>query len=279
MTPAAPRARTRLGLGLLVVVLTALLTPGPATAGVPDRPLRVLTYNIHHGVGDDGVLDLERIARVVEDSGADVVGLQEVDRHWSARSAWVDQPAWLAERLDLHVAYAANLDLDPVNPGEPRRQFGTAILSRFPIKDSVNTLLPKFPGQEQRGLLEAELKVRAVPVVVAVTHLTSNNKPERQQQAERIIELLGGREVPVVLTGDLNAVPSASEISTLTRVFADVWTEAGSGPGYTYDTANPTKRIDYVLHSAGVTARAATVLTTNASDHLPLLADLTVRRY
>ncbi len=214
MTPAAPRARTPLGLGLLVVVLTALLTPGPAAAGVPDRPLRVLTYNIHHGVGDDGVLDLERIARVVEDSGADVVGLQEVDRHWSARSVWLDQPAWLAERLDMHVAYAADLD-----------------------------------------------------------------QPERQQQADRIVELLGGREVPVVLTGDLNAVPSASEITTLTRVLADVWTEAGSGPGYTYETANPTKRIDYVLHSAGVTARAATVLTTNASDHLPLLADLTVRRY
>ena len=48
---------------------------------------------------------------MIDESGADLVGLQEVDKHWSARSDWADQPAWFAQRLGLHVAYAANLDL------------------------------------------------------------------------------------------------------------------------------------------------------------------------
>jgi endonuclease/exonuclease/phosphatase (EEP) superfamily protein YafD len=84
----APRYRLpACALASAIAVLVTLLSPATASAGVPDRPLRVLTYNIHHGVGEDGVLDLERIARVIADSGADVIGLQEVDRHWSARTA------------------------------------------------------------------------------------------------------------------------------------------------------------------------------------------------
>ena len=55
--------------------------------------LRVATFNIHHGVGADGRLDLTRTADVISATGASVVGLQEVDRTLSARSGWVDQAA------------------------------------------------------------------------------------------------------------------------------------------------------------------------------------------
>lgn len=267
---------------LLIVAASALLTTTPAMAGGshgPARPVSVLTYNIHHGVGVDGVLDLERIAQVIEDSSADVIGLQEVDNHWSSRSDKVDQAAWLAQRLHLHYAFAANLDLDPANPGEPRRQYGTAILSKYKLSDVRNTLLPLYPGQEQRGLLEATIKARGARLTIADTHLTSSNDAERQEQADRVVELLGHRHNPVTLVGDLNAEPADPEIVTLTDVFGDSWVEAGSGPGYTYEAALPTKRIDFVLHSRGVHARHIEVLSTLASDHLPVLADLAVAKY
>lgn len=263
-------------LAAFVLSLLAIgLTVSPASAGRP--PLEVLTYNIHHGAGVDGVLDLERIAQVIESSGADVIGLQEVDRNWSSRSDWVDQPAWLAARLGMHYAYAANLDLDPVNPGEPRRQYGTAVLSRHKITDFHNTLLPNYPGQEQRGLLEATVKVRGTKVTIANTHLTHNNNAERQEQSNRVVELIGHSRRPVVLIGDLNATADAPEIKTLTAVLADSWTEVGDGPGYTYEAALPTKRIDFVLHNGGIRVRSAQVLSTLASDHLPVLATLDVR--
>lgn len=238
--------------------------------------LNVLTYNIHHGRGLDGVLDLERIAAMIDDSGADLVGLQEVDKHWSARSDWEDQPAWFAQRLGMHVVYAANLDLPPLNPGEPRRQYGTAILSRFPIKDFHNTLLPTYPGQEQRGLLEAIIEVRGNELRFADTHLTSYSKAERRRQARRVVELLGASEQPTVLVGDLNARPRAPEITTLTAHWRDTWTEVGDGPGYTIKAGRPTARIDYVLHSGGVLARSAEVITTYGSDHLPVFAELSL---
>jgi endonuclease/exonuclease/phosphatase family metal-dependent hydrolase len=75
--------------------------------------LTLLSYNIHSGVGLDGVLDLERIADVIAATGADVVALQEVDRFRREQSAFEDQPGVLARRLGMHVAYAANLDAEP----------------------------------------------------------------------------------------------------------------------------------------------------------------------
>jgi endonuclease/exonuclease/phosphatase family metal-dependent hydrolase len=264
----------------LILAALVVLALGPATAAADPadrvREFDVLNYNIHHGQGEDGILDLERIARLIEDTGAEVVTLQEVDRHFGARSEWVDQPAWFAERLGMHVRFAANLDLDPAAPGQPRRQYGTAVLSRYPIVASTNTLLPKYPGQEQRGLLETTVVVRGTFVRVANTHLTHNNNAERQEQADKVVELLAGSDRPVVLAGDLNAIPDAPEIKTLTAVLTDSWTEAGEGPGYTYDAVNPTKRIDYLLHSADVSTKTIEVLDTQASDHLPVLARLSV---
>jgi endonuclease/exonuclease/phosphatase family metal-dependent hydrolase len=234
--------------------------------------LKVITYNIHHAQGTDGVLDLERVAQVIQKSGAEVVGLQEVDNHWSERSNWVNQPAWLASRLKMHYAYAANLDLPPLNPGEPRRQYGTAVLSKYPIKNFKNTLLPLYPTGEQRGLAVATIKVRGVDLRFANTHLTSNNNAERLEQSKKVVELLAGSKTATMLVGDLNAIPTAPEITTLTAVWDDTWPQVGVGPGYTIEADNPTKRIDFILHSAKIRPTSAEVLTTNASDHLPLTA-------
>ena len=56
----------------------------------------------------------------------------------------------------------------------------------------------------------------------------------------------------------------------------DAWVAAGVGTGYTYDAATPHARIDYVLTSEGVVARTAAVVTTDSSDHLPVVVDLDV---
>jgi endonuclease/exonuclease/phosphatase family metal-dependent hydrolase len=264
-------------------MLAALLMTVPAMAaaqpdqGPPGRDLTVMTYNIHHGAGIDGVLDLERIAALIEKNGADVVGLQEVDRHWSERSNWVDQPAWFANRLKMHYEYAANLDLPPLNPGEPRRQYGTAILSKYPIKDFTNTVLPLYPTGEQRGLAVATIKVRGAELRFANTHLTSNNNAERLEQAQKVVELLGNSRKATLLVGDLNARPDTPEIKTLTAVLNDTWTEVGVGPGYTIEASNPTARIDYQLHSPQLRPLKAAVPVSAASDHLPVVASFTLR--
>jgi endonuclease/exonuclease/phosphatase family metal-dependent hydrolase len=124
--------------------------------GTPGGPrLRVMTFNIRHGDGLDRRVDLARAAGVIRAARPDVVGVQEVDRHYGDRSGFVDQAQWLADTLGMHLAYGATLDLDPPAAGRPRRRFGNAVLSRHPISDSDNVLLPRSGGHEQRGLLRA----------------------------------------------------------------------------------------------------------------------------
>lgn len=267
--------RTLLAFG--VATLAAGVFPAPAHA-LPSRTVRVLSFNIHHGATAAGVLDLAAVAKAIADSGADVVGLQEVDRHWSERSDWLDEAAWLGDRLGMHVAYAANLDEDPATPGAPRRQYGTAVLSRYPILESRNTLLTKGgdPATEQRGLLYARVMVRGVPLRVYDTHLQHTSAAVRQAQADQITGLIGGGG-PMVLTGDLNAEPAAAEITTLTGRYPDTWPATNpTDPGYSYPAEAPHARIDYVLSTA--TPTAATVLPVTVSDHRPVLTTVTIRR-
>ena len=135
--------------------------------------MKIVTYNIQYGLGKDNRYDLARIAREIED--ADVIALQEVERHWQ-RSGCVDSPAVLRAQLpEHHWVYGANLDMDAsyrdaegrlVNR---RRQFGTMILSRLPIVSSRNHMLPKYgtltQHSIQQGALEAVIVTeRAGPV-------------------------------------------------------------------------------------------------------------------
>ena len=87
----------------------------------------------------------------------------------------------------MHVVFGANLDLDPPSPDAPRRQYGTAILSRYPIVQWRNTLLPKGdPAEEQRGLLEAVVVVRGRPLRVMTTHFQHDSAASRLLQASAV---------------------------------------------------------------------------------------------
>ena len=248
------------------------------------RVLSMMTYNIHHAQGADDRLDLDRIAEVIRSQDVQVVGLQEVDRHWLERSEFVDQASYLAEALDMHVVYGANLDQDPLTPGAPRRQYGTAILSRYPILSSENTLLPKLGTSEQRGLLEALINVRGTRYRFYNTHLQHNSpnaesgQAQRTMQVEAIVDEMRDERGPHALVGDLNAEPDAPELQQLYQRLVDAWPAGGTGPGFTISSTAPTRRIDYVLVSRDTRVEGAYVPPTIGSDHLPVVADVTLPR-
>src|SRR5215207_5374554 len=112
----------------LVVVALVLFCSGGFSSPAK-RTLRVMTYNIHVGVGMDKKLDLQRIAGVINQEHPDLVGLQEVDRG-VRRTEGKDEIVELAAMTRMHFAFAPNLDYQG-------GKYGVAILSRWPIKDTA----------------------------------------------------------------------------------------------------------------------------------------------
>lgn len=235
-------------------------------------PLTVLTYNIHSGVGMDGVLDLDRIADVVAGTGAGLVAVQEVDRHRRQESRFEDQAGYLAGRLGMHLAYAACLDDEPATPDGERAQYGTALLAAQPLRDEALTLLPCFPGSEQRGLLEAVVDLDGAAVRVLGTHLQWDREEERLVQAEAVVAALDER--PTLLLGDLNTVPGSPTHEALAARVTDAWDAVGDGPGHTFTAEPPPRRIDYVWVGPGLRALSAEVVHSVASDHSALRVEV-----
>ncbi len=273
-------------LALAVCALLALvLVEGAAAAEprAPDRQLTVMSYNVHTGIGADGKLDLGRTADAIRASGAEVIGLQEVDRHWSARSDFEDQARLLADELGMHYFFAPIYSLDPPGAGRPRREFGLAVLSEYPIIDAENHEIARLSTQTSPprlapapGFPEVVVNVRGVPLHFYATHLDYRSDPGvRRIQVDDMLAIMAEDDGPKVLVGDLNAPPDAPELARLWEPLRDAWEAAPAGDaGYTFPTNGPVKRIDYVLVSPDVEVEETRVLDTLASDHLPVVSEL-----
>lgn len=252
--------------------------------------LTVASYNIHAGAGEDNVFDLDRTAQAIKALDADVVGLEEVDVHWDARSQWRDTIAELAEKLGMYAGFAPIYDLDPPAAGQPRRQYGVGVLSRFPLRRTENHPITRLSTQDPNpvpapapGFLEAELDVRGRRVHVYVTHLDYRADPSvRLAQVDDTVKILAQdrKKDLQILVGDFNAEHDAPELAKLWRRLDDSWTEAAATTGgpSTYPAVTPVKRIDFVTVGAGFRVQHAAVPPeSTASDHRPVMADLYFR--
>ncbi|HEY6089177.1 MAG TPA: endonuclease/exonuclease/phosphatase family protein [Gemmatimonadaceae bacterium] len=239
-----------------------------------------MTYNIRSGNGD-----LARIAETMRGFSPDLVGLQEVDVHWAERSAFADQARLLGEMLHMALRFAPIYTLPGVDSTKLARQFGVALLSKYPISDWKNDTLTRLSTQVQNpvpapapGLLEATIDVGGTPVRVFNTHLDYRSDPAvRRQQVAEMLAQISASPGPTLVLGDMNAGPEAPELEPLLERLRDAW-RAKSDPGFTYPADKPVKRIDYVLTSNHFRVRKASVPGTEASDHRPVLVDLLLVR-
>ncbi|CAL9414171.1 endonuclease/exonuclease/phosphatase family protein [Streptomyces sp. Tu 3180] len=281
------RGRRAAATVLAAVVLAAAAPATAADAGAPGArapavPLRVATYNIHAGAGADQVFDLDRTAEALRGLRADVIGLQEVDVHWGARSDFVDEARALAEKLDMRVFFAPIYDLDPAGQAGERRQFGVAVLSRHPVLETENHEITRLSTQTPDpvpapapGFAEVTVNVKGAHVHVYTTHLDYRADPSvRAAQVADMLGVLAADRGPKVLVGDFNAEPAAAELAPLWRHLRD----AAPGGGGTYPAVDPVKRIDLITVSPGITVVGAEAVATRASDHRPVVADLRLHR-
>jgi endonuclease/exonuclease/phosphatase family metal-dependent hydrolase len=247
---------------LILVILAAFRwasdsTPGPGSITgmiyssnadpvfqllTPDT-LRVMTWNIAyaHGMGSDGVdyqprnkaeyeEQLQGMAKLIRDSHADIVLIQEIDFD-ASRSHRMNQLQILSALSGLKFsAEAVTWDAGfvpfpywPLKNQFGRVRSGGAVLSRFPILENDITLHPKpdanpwyynafylFRYSQSVSILAGERQFSVIN-----NHLEAYDRENREQQAELISELINqtNSDVPVIVFGgDMNSLPGQASV-------------------------------------------------------------------
>jgi len=255
-----------------VLVLFLLISPlagviaWRAPEAVPGEgfPVRIMTYNLHNGFNPSGHLDMEALARVIEENDPDIVALQEISRGWVV-SGRLDMLMWLSQRLQMPYVFGPTSD--PI--------WGNAILSRYPIITYTQHELPPPDIRLLRGFTAAQIDVGGgTQLQLIATHF---HDPEadthiRQPQSQAIIDFWDGADLTVLL-GDLNAQPDDREMEMLRQAgLVDAAAAVGGTPELTFSSVDPYQRIDYIWVSPDLKVIDAKVPFTTASDHLPVVA-------
>lgn len=249
--------------------------------------VRIATFNILHGRSlDDGRVDVDRLAAAVTSLDADVLGLQEVDRH-QPRSLGADLTAVAAEAMGaVDVRFVAALSGTPggtwmaATGDEPPGSagYGVSLLSRYPVVSwrvvrlpplqvsiplwSPITRRPFLARDEPRVALAAVLDGPFGRFTVCTTHLSFVPGWNRAQ-LRRLVRSLAGTREPLALMGDLNMAPAqAARVSGLRPV----------ATAATFPTAYPRRQLDHVLVRGGLTATGpAEAVQLPLSDHRALV--------
>jgi endonuclease/exonuclease/phosphatase family metal-dependent hydrolase len=240
----------------------------------PPQILRVMQFNIHAGVSRYGGVGLARIAAEIAAARPDIVGLNEVDGG-TLRSGRTDEAAYLSRATGLHAVYGPNL------LRYDGGRFGNAILSRFPIRETHNTRLPRQRHTEPRGLLEASLRIGHRSVSFYAVHLSQGGRGavQRVRQAEAVARVISSSGHPTIVAGDLNSRPGDLPVRILRQYLLDAQEQGGTGAGLTVPEVGPRSRIDYILYDNHFAALPGStrVLLSASSDHRSVWTELVLR--
>ena len=243
-----------------------------------DAPtLRVATYNVHGCVGMDGRRSESRIAEVIQESRADLAGLQELDLS-RQRSGGVDQSAMIAGILGWHRYFHPAM-----RTGD--EHYGDAIVSRFPLTLHRAAELPGLAPSycpEKRGAIAMDAETPLGVVRVVNTHF-GLGWSERLGQARYLVsaEWLDAvvPDFPFILLGDLNCLPGSRPYRALTRHLHDVRRLVHLYRLFrTFPTFFPMLPVDHIFINCRLRPLSMAIhrspLARIASDHFPLIAEL-----
>ena len=228
--------------------------------------IRVMAYNIHHGVGMDDVIDLERIAGLIESIQPDLVAIQNVDSVVD-RTNDVDQINVLADLTGLIPAFGRFM---PYQGGA----YGIALLSRLPVLEIDNLRLPD--GNEPRSALRATVLLASGDTLEFTGIHFYRTDDERMAQARSLEDHLGGGRNLSILAGDFNSTPGSAVLEYLSKT----WTLAEKGEDHsTFSMTSPEREIDYVFYRPEHRFSVINLFVIDEpaiSDHRPIVVDFAV---
>ena len=226
--------------------------------------IKVVSYNMHKGVGLDRRRDPRRILDVLREIDGDVIALQEADRRFGAKARVI--PTSL---LEHHSPWHA---VPVAHEGASMGWHGNALLVRNSCEIRASAAL-HLPALEPRGAVHADIVAHSAPIRVVGMHLDLSGL-WRRRQARAILSHVDScaAPLPTVLMGDLNEWTAGAGCL---REFGRHYASVPTGPSF--HARRPVGRLDRIMTrgfrviDCGVHASA---LARRASDHLPIWAVL-----
>lgn len=226
-----------------------------------DGMLTAVSYNINFAEFiDEAIEDISGITQ------PDVIMLQEMDE------AGTDK---IAQALSLDYIYY------PASVHKHNKNFGNAILTRWPIVQTQKLILPRrHPANKQmRIAAKAKLNMGGTAVCVYCVHtevyLTS--RQYRRDQIEAITEDIDHAGEYVIVGGDFNTVRRTS-IRRLVTYFGEmgfIRASKGLGPTVKKLRVSPSAA-DHIFTRGMTVAAAGRQKEINGSDHYPIWVKLTL---
>ncbi len=223
--------------------------------------IRVLTWNVHGGVGLDGVRDFSRIVDHIVAINPDIVALQEVDGR--NRGGRTSPMRIIEDRLGHRGIVVSTLTA-------PDGDYGQILMSRWPLTETRSFDL-SVGAYEPRRAIGATVRTPAGELRVVAAHL-GLRLGERRHQVATLCKAVSD-ERPTVLLGDFNDwVRYRSAQAVLESRFAACTRLR------TYPARLPLLALDRIFcRPAGLLKRAQTITSAPLlSDHLPLLGVLSL---
>jgi endonuclease/exonuclease/phosphatase family metal-dependent hydrolase len=226
--------------------------------------MRLLTWNIHSGIGPDRRYDLERIIALIRHHDPDIVALQEIDSRGHPHDAL---PLNLLKKvLGSHAAEARTIIA-------PDGHYGHALISRWPLED-VNLHDISVSRQEPRGVIEAAVRTPVGIMNIVATHLGLRLTEQRSQirtLANIADRLIGDRREKqnLVMLGDFN------DWNGQVRRMLQRWLPVRT-LHKTFPARRPIFKLDRIFCCApGLLLRSwIDPRGSLASDHLPVVGDV-----
>jgi endonuclease/exonuclease/phosphatase family metal-dependent hydrolase len=227
--------------------------------------LKLMTYNIRRGIGKDGRLNLNHTAEVIKNSNADIISLQEVERH-SIRTGFQDQIKILSNKLDMNYAYGKSIN---VLNGE----YGNGLISLYPIEEYKVYDMPSH--SEQRTILRTVISIGSHRMAVYNTHL-GLNEAERKEQLDFIIQLVKEETLDYVLMGDMNT--KSDKLTAVADFLKDSAQNSEQQQQSTFEEKGVQGRIDYIFVSPNMQVENYDVVISEASDHYPVVSEIVISK-
>lgn len=241
------------------------------------KKLNILQWNIWY------LEDIKNIAQFLSENKADIICLQELTINFDKQDH-IHTPNYIAEQLGYHIYF------QEISFADKEMKLANAVFSKYPITNTRTVWVNEEQGSgnyddENRAYVEATLDIKGEELTIGTVHMSYTHKfePSERKLAEtkKLFEAIEQNKKRFVLTGDLNAVPGSQVLTAIEQVLTNC------GPEYSENTwttkpfsyggfeANTLDwRLDYVFATNDMKISKAQVLSTEYSDHLPVLVEI-----